>query len=132
MYDEKVRRRALGLLAEGLSHREVSRRMGGSPSPTCVRKWQLGQLPGCAARRPPVRLSAQEKLAAVARVLGGEDYRDVAEDVGCAPTTLLGWRRAHAERGEAGLVTQEEARRRVEMRSADGLPDDPAEPWRWR
>ena len=127
MYDEETRERALGMLAEGLSPREVSRRMGGSPGPTCVSNWRRGRVPGAAGRRPAVRLSSQEKLAAVRRVLAGEHYRAVAEDVGCAPATLLGWRRAHSERGEAGLVTEEEARRRVEMRSADGLPDDPAE-----
>ena len=127
MYGEETRERALAMLAEGLSQREVSRRMGGSPSPTCVRKWQRGEVPGRAPRRDAVRLSAQEKLAAVRRVLGGEHYRAVADDVGCSPTALLGWRRAYAERGEAGIVTGEDARRRVETRSADGLPDDPEE-----
>lgn len=127
MYDEETRERALAMLDDGLSHREVSRRMGGSPSPTCVRNWQLGRVPGRVSRKDGVRLSSQEKLAAVRRVLDGERYRAVAEDVGCAPSTLLNWRRAHADRGGVGLVTEDEARRRVEMRSADGLPDDPEE-----
>ena len=127
MYDEETRERALAMLAEGLSHREVSRRMGGSPSPSCVRSWQLGEVPGASPRKDAVRLTSQEKTAAVRRVLDGEHYRAVAEDVGCAPATLLKWRRAYDRRGEAGLMTEEDARRRVEMRSADGLPDDPDE-----
>ena len=127
MYDRETRERALAMLGEGLSSREVSRRMGGSPSASCVREWAEGRVPGAAPRKDAVRLSSREKLAAVRRVLAGEHYRDVAEGIGCAPSTVLGWRRAYAERGEAGLMTEEEARSRVEMRSADGLPDDPAE-----
>lgn len=127
MYDEETRNRALAMLDEGLSHRDVSRRMGGSPSPSCVRNWQMGRVPAAGPRKDAVRLTSQEKTAAVRRVLGGEHYRAVAEDVGCAPSTLLNWRRAYAERGEVGLMTEEDARRRVEMRSADGLPDDPEE-----
>ena len=127
MYDRETRERALGMVASGMSPREASRAMGGRPGRTAIARWASGDVPGSRPRKAPVRLTAQERLAAARRMLAGEHYRDVAADVGCAPVTMRALRRAYAERGEAALVTEEEARRRVEMRGPGGLPDDPGE-----
>ena len=127
MYDKETRERALALVASGLSPRAASRAMGGRPCATCIVKWLAGEVPGSRRSRPRLRWSSQDKLAAVRRVLAGERYREVAGDVGCAPTTVLGWRKAFLERGEAAFVTADDVRARTAMRGPGGLPDDPDE-----
>ena len=109
----------------GLSLSEVSRRLGGRPSPTCLNEWRRQWFPDAPRRRKPVALSAKEKNAAVMRVVAGEDLGVVAAEVGCAPGTLQVWRRAFARKGQAGLMTQRDAREGCERISADDLPDDP-------
>ncbi len=51
VWDERTRKSALELLDAGLSSREVSMRLGGSPSPACVRNWQTGRVPGHRPRK---------------------------------------------------------------------------------
>ena len=124
MYDADTRRRARELMELGLSVREVSRRMGGRPSATCLDQWRRQWFPGVSRRGKPVALSAKEKNAAVMRVVAGEDLERVAAEVGCAPGTLRAWRRAFALKGQAGLMTHRDARERCERISARDLPDD--------
>ena len=104
MYDDETIGRALELLSLGLSPREVSRRMGGRPGHAVIRKWARGELPE-GRRRPRAMYLQGEKVRAVERVEAGEDYREVAAELGCAPTTLLTWRRLRAEGGDDALRT---------------------------
>ena len=104
MYSEKTRERALGLVREGLSYREVSRELGGKPGPAIIRRWADGYVP-TGKRMRSMAYTMQQKLGALKRVEQGEHYRDVASDVGCAPATILTWRRLWRDGGEKALET---------------------------
>ena len=127
MYDEKVIAEALELVASGMSYYAVSKRFGGRPCPNSVKAWVKGALPARRKRQPRGRFETQVKKEAVQRVLDGDAYRTVAKGVGCADTTLLNWRKAYLEHGEAGLVTEKDAKEKVRRLSAEDLPDDPEE-----
>lgn len=104
MYDEKTRERALGLLREGLSYREVSEAMGGKPGPAIIRRWAEGYVP-TGKRSRPMAYTLQQKLDALDRLERGEHYREVAADLGCAPASVLTWRRLLRNGGVDALVT---------------------------
>ena len=105
MYSDRERERALMLVELGYSPGRASRILGGKPSRAAIMRWMKGEEP-TRRRGQPCALSCAEKVAAVRRVQDGEYYRDVAEDVGCAPSTLLTWRRKMERDGEAALRTR--------------------------
>lgn len=129
MFSEEQKRAALELYDElGSAGRTVERL--GYPSRACLRNWAASRGEPPAPRKPAVRLAAEEKEAAVARVLGGEPYREVARSCGVAPCTVLAWRRKYLEGGGDALVTDIDARRPHAGPAPDdlaALPDDPAE-----
>ena len=47
----------------------------------------------------------QQKLDALDRLERGEHYREVAADLGCAPASVLTWRRLLRNGGVDALVT---------------------------
>lgn len=105
VYDQQTRERALELIEQGYSPREVSKKMGGRPGHMIIRKWAQGYVPQ--GKRRTARLyTAKEKVAAVQRVMAGERYADVAEELGCAPTTLVNWRTTYETDGEHALRTR--------------------------
>ena len=69
-----------------------------------------------AAERPPEsgaaalgrggRMSRQRKMAAVLRLLRGEDLETVSRALGVTAATLSGWRDAFLAAGEAALTTR--------------------------
>lgn len=124
MYDMETKERALALVDSGMTPREASAALGGSPSWKAIARWRSLRAQGRPLRKPVVRLSADEKVAAARRVLAGERVGSVADDVGACAQALRGWARAVAERGEVSLVEPERARERAEMRGPGGLPDD--------
>ena len=75
----------------------------------------VDQRPG-GAQRPPEsggappgrggRMSRQRKIAAVLRLLRGEDLETVSRSLGVTAATLSGWRDAFLAAGEASLATQ--------------------------
>lgn len=105
MYDEKTRERALRLVRDGLSYRKASEAMGGRPGPAIIRRWAEGFVP-TGKRRPQVTISCEEKLQAIQRLEDGENYRSIAEDLGCAPSTVITWRRIRDEKGVDALKTK--------------------------
>jgi transposase InsO family protein/transposase-like protein len=127
MYDEETRRRALELIDSGMSPAQASAAMGGRPGKKAVREWARRRAEGSPQRKQVVRLGAEEKVAAVRRVRSGEGAGSVARGLGVCAQTVRNWVRAAARDGEVSLVTEEDARSRVAMRSPGGLPDDPEE-----
>ena len=76
---------------------------------------QVGVGPGEAERAPGSgavalgrggRMSRQRKLAAVLRLLRGEDLETVSRSLGVTAATLSGWREAFLAAGEAALSTK--------------------------
>lgn len=92
MFSEEQRRAALELYDE-LGNAKKTVEALGYLSRACLLKWIAGRGEPPAPRKPAVRLPAEDKQAAVARVLGGEPYRDVARDCGVSPCAVLAWRR---------------------------------------
>lgn len=105
MYDEDTRERVLMLLELGFSPTRISRMLGGRPGRSTIEKWQRGVVP-TGKRRKSCALTCEEKVRAVRRVQAGEDYRSVAEEVGCVPATLLTWRQKLEANGETALRTR--------------------------
>ena len=52
------------------------------------------------------RMSRQRKMAAVLRLLRGEDLETVSRELGITAATLTGWRDAFLAGGEAALTTR--------------------------
>src|SRR5246500_2844196 len=52
------------------------------------------------------RMSRQRKIAAVLRLLRGEDLETVSRSLGVTAATLSGWREAFLAAGEAALATK--------------------------
>lgn len=127
MFGRETRERALRLVDLGLSPSAASAAMGGSPSKRTIQDWRLARSDGREPGAGRVRLGPEEKASAARRVLSGEAVRAVANDVGASGKAVRGWARDAAARGEVAAVTEEDARERVRMRSAGGLPDDPEE-----
>src|SRR3712207_4046622 len=55
------------------------------------------------------RMSRQRKLAAVLRLLRGEDLETVSRSLGVTAATLTGWRDAFLSAGEVALATRPES-----------------------
>lgn len=63
---------------------------------------------GAAAPGRGGRMSRQRKMAAVLRLLRGEDLETVSRSLGVTAATLTGWRAAFLAAGEAALATRPE------------------------
>lgn len=127
-YDDETRAEALRLTASGLSPREASAAMGGSPDPTTVWRWARAAAEGRPGRGGPVHLGAEEKAAAARRAAAGERPDDVGADVGVSGTAVRDWCRAVERGGEVSLVSEDEIRgRAAARREGRALPEDPAE-----
>lgn len=61
---------------------------------------------GAAAPGRGGRMSRQRKLAAVLRLLRGEDLETVSRSLGVTAATLSGWREAFLTAGEAALAAK--------------------------
>ena len=61
---------------------------------------------GAAAPGRGGRMSRQRKMAAVLRLLRGEDLETVSRSLGVTAATLSGWRDAFLTGGEAALTTK--------------------------
>ena len=105
MYDAQTRETALRLLEQGHSPREVSKIMGGKPGHGIIRRWAAGHTP-TGKRRSTRLFTVQEKLQAIQRIQAGEDYHEVARELGCEGPTLLTWRRLYTQKGEEALRTR--------------------------
>ena len=107
-FDEATRRRALDLVREGNSPRDVSGMLGGRPSHAIIYRWMRDEgveyVPAN-ERKANCRLTARQKAEAVRRVEAGEGVEAVARAVGCAPSSLANWRAKLREGGEAALRT---------------------------
>lgn len=103
MYDEATRTKALDLVASCMSYVDASRKMGGKPGPATIRKWTLNELP-TGKRSKRMAYTQRQKLEALARIEGGEDYTAVAAEVGCTPPTLLTWRKMREQGGDEALI----------------------------
>ena len=75
----------------------IGRRPGGAERP---------QGSGAAAPGRGGRMSRQRKMAAVLRLLRGEDLEQVSRSLGVTAATLTGWRDAFVAAGEAALTTK--------------------------
>jgi transposase-like protein len=75
----------------------VDQRLGGAQRPP----ESGGAAPGRGGR-----MSRQRKIAAVLRLLRGEDLETVSRSLGVTAATLSGWRDAFLAAGEASLATQ--------------------------
>jgi transposase len=64
------------------------------------------QEPGAAAPGRGGRMSRQRKMAAVLRLLRGEDLETVSRALGVTAATLSGWRDAFLAAGEAALTSR--------------------------
>ena len=64
---------------------------------------------GAAAPGRGGRMSRQRKMAAVLRLLRGEDLETVSRSLGVTAATLTGWRDAILAAGEAALATRPES-----------------------
>ncbi len=62
--------------------------------------------PGAAAPGRGGRMSRQRKMAAVLRLLRGEDLETVSRALGVTAATLSGWRDAFLAAGEASLASR--------------------------
>jgi len=67
---------------------------------------QRPQESGGAAPGRGGRMSRQRKIAAVLRLLRGEDLETVSRSLGMTAATLSGWRDAFLAAGEAALATK--------------------------
>jgi transposase-like protein len=72
------------------------------------------------------RMSRQRKMAAVLRLLRGEDRETVSRSLGVTAATLAGWRDAFLAAGEAALATRPGrgealARERLEGKRGEAL-----------
>jgi transposase len=61
------------------------------------------------------RMSRQRKLAAVLRLLRGEDLDQVSRSLGVTAATLSGWREAFLSGGEAALATKPTDAKQIEV-----------------
>jgi transposase len=61
------------------------------------------------------RMSRQRKLAAVLRLLRGEDLDRVSRALGVTAATLSGWREAFLSGGEAALATKPTDTKQIEL-----------------
>jgi transposase len=61
------------------------------------------------------RMSRQRKLAAVLRLLRGEDLDQVSRSLGVTAATLSGWREAFLSGGEAALATKPTDTKQIEL-----------------
>jgi transposase len=61
------------------------------------------------------RMSRQRKLAAVLRLLRGEDLDQVSRALGVTAATLSGWREAFLSGGEAALATKPTDGKQIEL-----------------
>jgi transposase-like protein len=60
-------------------------------------------------------MSRQRKLAAVLRLLRGEDLDRVSRSLGVTAATLSGWREAFLSSGEAALATKPTDAKQIEL-----------------
>jgi transposase len=67
---------------------------------------ERAQESGAAALGRGGRMSRQRKMAAVLRLLRGEDLETVSRGLGVTAATLSGWREAFLAAGEAALSTK--------------------------
>ena len=119
MYDRETVQRTLDALEKGMACAEAA-----GVSSRSVQRWSRGQVLHARGALRTVELSRSQIDDAVRRHLDGELANQVATDLGVSGQAGRNW--ARAARGEgAGQVTEDEAHRRAEMRSVDGLPDDP-------
>src|SRR3954447_8404914 len=61
------------------------------------------------------RMSRERKLAAVLRLLRGEDLDQVSRSLGVTAATLSGWREAFLNSGEAALATKPTDAKQIEL-----------------
>lgn len=122
MYSDQVRREALRLAETGLSPAQISCKMGGRPTEPTIKKWIEGFVPtGKRTKRCYIPVEAKED--ALIRLFLGEDYVEVAKELGCTPGALLGWRRKYITGGIEAITTTRDLRERINrsMREKIGL-----------
>lgn len=85
---------------------------GRGPSSVSERDREPGRGPGLGRSG---RMSRQRKLAAVLRLLRGEDLDQVSCALGVTAATLSGWREAFLSGGEAALATKPADGKQIEL-----------------
>lgn len=120
MYNERTRRQAIDLVQSGLTPEEASRKMGGRPTGNTIKKWIDGKLPtGKRSKRCYIPVAAKEQ--AIKRLFMGESYVSVAAEIGCAPESLLAWRRKYLEGGVEAITTARDTREEINRQMRERL-----------
>ena len=120
MYSEQVRNEALRLVESGLTPSAVSRQLGGHPSETTIKNWMAGRIP-TGKRSKRCYIPAERKVEAINRLFMGENYIDVATEIGCAPESLLTWRREYLRGGIDAIKTPRDVREEINRKMRERL-----------